>query len=115
LNVIQDNREGVYNATDLLYNALCSLDIQAEARKIYVLSKGEKANKSAISKEYNNQINKYLEDFINTDRIFVYDKEGTFLEEKVLETPVKKIHVYDGKLYYLQTREGMPSIGYYSL
>lgn len=115
LDVVQENQEGIYIATDLLYNKLCSLDIEASPDHIFVLSKGEKANKSDISEKYNNRINEYLEDFINTNQILLYDIEGNFLKSVYLEKPVKKIEVYKDKIFYLRTLEGTPSIGYYDL
>jgi len=115
LNTVQENRQGVYVATDLLYNKLCSLDIAKSPEYLIVLSKGEKASMSDISEKYNNRIDEYLEDFINTNQILLYDIEGNFLKTINLEKPVKKIEIYHNKLFYLRTLRGEPSIGYHDL
>ena len=108
--IIQEVKEGVYISTDLLYNELCSLDIEADTNNIIVLFKGEKADKTVITKEYKNRINEYLEDFVNADQLLFYDKSGNFIRDRKLGRAVKKIEVYDDKLYYLTTYGGKPKI-----
>lgn len=111
LDIVQEVEDGFYTATDLLYNELCALDIGILGGEVYVLSKGAKADKSIIQKEYNNQINEYIEDFINTNQVFLYKKNGNYIKKFNFEKSVKKIDVYDEQIFYLQTLEGNPSIG----
>lgn len=103
LNIVHEIDEGIYNITDLLYNELCSLDISVLEDKVYVLSKGEKANRRDITQQYENRINEYLEDFINTDNLLLYNWDGVYVNKLNLGHPIKKIEIHDKKLFYLQT------------
>src|SRR5699024_2949206 len=104
LNIVQETTEGIYTSTDILYNELCSLDIVLDDEgKLLVLSKGEKASIAEISNTYDNKVNNYLEDFINTKQILLYNPKGEFIKRFNLQETAKKIGFYKNKIFYLRT------------
>lgn len=113
--IVQEVQEGIFTNTDLLYNELCTLDIEHHKGNIYALSKGEKADETHLTKTYNNNVDEYLEDFINSNQLLVYDGKSGYQGKIDLPEPAKKVEFFDNKMYVLQTIGGIPEIKSYVL
>lgn len=101
-NYINTNRMHS-DGNDLTINPLASVDVTTDKDLIYSLYKGALASLETINKEYDNDFQIYLNDFIHTSLMYAYTTEGDFSKQFILPEPAKKVALYNQQLYVLSS------------
>lgn len=114
LEAVLDGKQ-TYALPDILYNPLCTLDLDFYGGNIFVLSKGKTADESVIAEEYNYRLNEYVEDFMNAQQLLLYNNEGVFQKKISLPVPAKKVEFWGDQVFVLHTVGGVPEIRVYGV
>ena len=94
---------GIYSLPDVANYPVCNLDIDIVDDLIFVLNKGEKADKFKIIKKIFSS-GSILEELKHSDTIFVFNSiSGEFIEELKLPMKVSKIEIINNDMYMLSS------------